>query len=187
MLCRKDNDKVPRGKFRFFFNFLKMLTKVLRMLILSNRRPMPSHQKWKPLVSVLDLFFSFSFYLFLFLLLLLSFCFSFNCYWGKKFSAYSFNIFFDHYFIMAPYMYPRHTCLNKMLSIASKNSPSSGRHRWLNQHVDISVWQMPLAGCRRCYGNIAGEVRKVSRRGNIRLWCLDSSVFLTVRLQEFSS
>lgn len=117
----------------------------------------------------------------------LIFCFSFSCYWGKKFNAYSFNIFFDHYFIKALVQDPTHTCLNKMLSLSSKNSSSSGRHRQLNQHVDISVWQMPLAGCRRCYGNIAVEVRKVSRRGNIRLWCLDSSLFLSMCLKEFSA
>lgn len=64
---------------------------------------------------------------------------------------------------------PSYTNLSKMLSLASKHSPSSGRDRQVNQHVDISVCLMQLAGCGRCYGNIAGEVRKVSRRGNMRL------------------
>ena len=46
---------------------------------------------------------------------------------------------------------------------------------------------MQLAGYRRCCGNRAREARKVSRGGNIRLWCLDSSVFHTACLQEFTT
>lgn len=71
--------------------------------------------------------------------------------------------------------------LNKMLFLSSKESPSSGR-----DNMDISVWQMQLAGYMRCCGNRAWEARKVSRGGNIRLWSLDSSLFLTcvpIRIQ----
>lgn len=105
----------------------------------------------------------------------------------EKSSKLIHSIFFDRLFYKGSEQGPTYTNLNKMLSLCSKNPPSSGRDRQVNQHVDISVWQMQLAGCRRCYGNIAGEVKTVSRRGNIRLWCLDSSLFLTVCLQEFTA
>lgn len=62
MLCRKDNDKVPGGKFRFFFlNFPENANENLENMDTFKSVPhalqCKSHQKLKPLAGGLDLFF----------------------------------------------------------------------------------------------------------------------------------